>query len=136
MGELHHSLAVFENYFQRSMVSGTNQEDQLVSTLSAISRDERLSESRENLQLNDLTDNEDPNLKLSLKRQEPNNHLSAEVRRQVQDVIRSKQRVSWLDQRNPITLEFNNHSGVDLYTDIECGRLVDNLTQNLPRYSD
>ncbi|CAM3676870.1 hypothetical protein [Vibrio aquimaris] len=136
MGRLHHSLAVFENYFQRSMVSGTNQEDQLVSTLSAISKDERLSESPENLQLNDLTDNEDPNLKFSLKRQEPNNHLSTEVRRQVQDVIRSKQRVSWLDQRNPITLEFNNHSGVDLYTDIECGRLVDNLTQNLPRYSD
>ncbi|WP_341660787.1 hypothetical protein [Vibrio sp.] len=136
MGRLHHSVAVFENYFQRSMVSGPNQEDQLVSALSAVSRDEGLSESRENLQLHGLTDNEDPNLKLSLKKESSNNHLNAEVRRQVQDVIRSKQRVSWLDRRNPITLELNNHSGVDLYSDIESGRLVDNLTQNLPRYSD
>ncbi|MBU2898907.1 type III secretion system effector BopA family protein [Vibrio hepatarius] len=136
MADLQRVSVKFETFFQELMNSDSNQEDQFVATLWAITGQEWLVAKNDTLIPDDLTDYEDLNLSSLIKKELQEGHVSDDIRQIARNVVQAQYRVSWLDQRNTITFESNNNAGVDIYSDVEAHQLVDNLTQNLPRYSD
>lgn len=134
LASLHHSTTVFDSYFQRLIQSDTHQDDQFVATLWAITGQQWLIAKNNTLIPNELNNYDDIDLTSLVKNELRQSSPSDETRRLAENVIQAQHRASWLDQRNTITFELNNHGGVDLYADLEDGLLVDNLIQNLPRY--
>ncbi|RSD29158.1 hypothetical protein [Vibrio pectenicida] len=136
LASLHHNAAVFEDYFKQFIEMDAHQDDQFVATLWAITGQEWSIAKNDTLIPDELNDYDDLNLSNFVKHELRQSFPSDETRQLAENVIQAQHRVSWLDDRNTITFELNNHGGVDLYADLEDGRLVDNLSQNLPRYSD
>ncbi|GLT18654.1 hypothetical protein GCM10007938_24350 [Vibrio zhanjiangensis] len=136
LASLRHSAAVFASYFQQHMQIDNHQDEQFVATLWAITGQQWLIAKNNTLIPEEFDDYNDLNLSDLAKKELIQSSSNDETRQLAENIIQAQYRSSWLDQRNTITFELNNHGGVDLYADLESGRLVDNLTQNLPRYSD
>ncbi|MYM58547.1 hypothetical protein GTG28_04855 [Vibrio sp. OCN044] len=136
IGKLSQNASVFERDFKQFIKVDSHQDDQFVATLWATTGQQWLIAKNNTLIPDEIDDYDDLDLSDSLKNELLQSSPSDDIRQRAESVIQAQHHASWLDQRNTITFEHNNHAGIDLYADIEAGRLADNLIKNLPRYSD
>ncbi|AIW18837.1 hypothetical protein F0267_24595 [Vibrio coralliilyticus] len=134
--QLRHGAAVFAKEMQQFIESDSTVEDQFAATLAALTGNVWLVVKGDSLMPDDLTDYDDLDLTEQVRNELPHVEISDKTRKLAEDVIQAQHRLSWLDRKNSIPHERNNRAGVDIYTDIESKQLADNITRNLPLYTD